>query len=571
MPEPPGPAPDAPPADLGELIARCRTLPLLRLVEALRADQARRWRSGQRLRAEAYLEAFPALAASAEDALVLIWGEVLLRQERGELPQPAEYRERFPRHADALAAQFELEAHLRQLPATTLIPPGPPPAAPPAEGHLPEKFGRYRILGRLGQGGMGTVYLAHDTQLGRSVALKVPHFGAGESPDRVERFYREARVAATLTHPHLCPVYDVGEIDGVHFLTMPYLPGETLAAWLKRHGPLAPAEAVRLAGFLARALDVAHRAGVVHRDLKPANIMLNENREPVVMDFGLARRSTAGDPRLTASGILVGTPAYLAPERVGGESEAPSPAADIYSLGVILYEMLTGRLPYGGPVADLLRQALTREPQSPSDHRPGLDPRLEAVCLRALAKDPKDRFPDMAAFAAALEACRPDEGVSPTLQAEAPVPGRTRARRMLLASGAAVLAALLAGLAWAFWDGRPGADAVQPGSRWVGTFSFRPQGVPHGDVQVAISERTADQFRGSYTTEQGRYEWLIAGTVQGGNVRWEFRRSVRGTRESRSLVGKGWVEGRLDGETMAVVFHDANDGSVADMSLRLRK
>jgi hypothetical protein len=570
MAEPATPFSENLPADFTDLAKHCGGLPLPRLVEALREDQVHRWRAGQRVLAEAYLKAFPAVAASSEDALVLIWGEVLLRHEQGEAPQPAEYQARFPPHAGALAAQFELERHLEQRPDTTLVSPGGPAADCP----LPDKFGRYRILKRLGQGGMGTVYLAQDTQLGRPVALKIPHFDAEDDTGRIERFYREARVAATFTHPHLCPVYDVGEIDGVHFLTMPYLPGETLASWLKRHGPLAQAEAIRLAAFLARALDVAHRAGVVHRDLKPANVMLNEGREPVIMDFGLARRSAAGDPRLTVSGILVGTPGYLAPERVGGDAESPSPAGDIYSLGVMLYEMLTGRLPFEGPVHDLLRQVLTREPESPSGRRPGLDPRLEAVCLKALAKDPKQRFPDMASFAVALEACRREEGGQSTLEIQALASGRARRRRVILvgAAAVAVFLALLQGLTGNFLvGGSPSAYAVQPGSRWLGTYDFRSRVPRHGEVQLAITERTADQFRGRYTTEHGRYEWLIAGTVEQGKVRWEFRQVVRGDHESQALVGKGWVEGTVYGEAMTVVFHDPNDGSVADMRLRLEK
>jgi serine/threonine protein kinase len=195
----------------------------------------------------------------------------------------------------------------------------------------PDVFGRYRLKGVLGQGGMGRVYLAFDTVLERDVALKVPHASEVADPVAVKRFYREARVAAGFTDPHLCPVFDVGEIDGVHYLTMPLLRGETLAARLQREGRLPQMAAARIALAVARGLQVAHQAGVLHRDLKPANILLDEADSPIVMDFGLARRTDTAD-RLTKSGMTAGTPAYLAPEQIGGGDDL-GPATDVYSLG----------------------------------------------------------------------------------------------------------------------------------------------------------------------------------------------------------------------------------------------
>src|SRR5262249_49644960 len=154
-------------------------------------------------------------------------------------------------------------------------------------------------------------------------------------------FYREARIAATFHHPHLCPVYDVGEIQGIHYLTMPFLTGELLSTWLRRAGPLPRVTACRLALLIARAVHVAHQAGVIHRDLKPANIMIRDGPEPVVMDFGLARRDRRQEPGLTATGVMVGTGAYMPPEQIAGDAADIGPTADVYSLGVILYEMLT--------------------------------------------------------------------------------------------------------------------------------------------------------------------------------------------------------------------------------------
>ena len=268
---------------------------------------------------------------------------------------------------------------------------------------LPDQFGRYHILKKLGQGGMGTVYLAHDAQLDRQVALKIPHFTPADGPHVIERFYREARAAATFNHPSLCPVFDVGQIDGTHYLTMAFIEGRPLSAFLRRDKPLPPHQVAAVVRKLALALQEAHARGVIHRDLKPSNVMLNQQKAPVIMDFGLARRIDKADARLTASGALLGTPAYMAPEQVNGKTESVGPACDIYSLGVILYELLTGQLPFEGPVLAILAQKiLTEDPEPPSAHRPDLDPRLEAVCLKAMAKKVETRYATMAELAAAL-------------------------------------------------------------------------------------------------------------------------------------------------------------------------
>jgi class 3 adenylate cyclase/predicted Ser/Thr protein kinase len=267
---------------------------------------------------------------------------------------------------------------------------------------LPPEFGRYRIDKMLGTGGMGAVYLAQDTQLDRPVALKVPHFPAGPTPQAVERFYQEARAAALLHHPHICPVFDVGSIGEIHYLTMAYIEGQTLAEWLRQSHPLPVRKVVELIQLAARALEEAHLRGVIHRDLKPANIMIDRRGEPVVMDFGLARRLDLGDLRLTQQGQLMGTPAYMSPEQVNGGVEQTGPASDIYSLGVVLYELLTGRLPFMGPLSAVLAQIAHEEPRPPSQVRADLDRRIDGICRKALAKEPARRFPTMAALADVL-------------------------------------------------------------------------------------------------------------------------------------------------------------------------
>jgi tetratricopeptide (TPR) repeat protein len=276
------------------------------------------------------------------------------------------------------------------------------PRALLAAANLPERVGRYRILGLLGQGGMGSVYLAHDTQLDRRVALKVPLFGAGEG-DALERFYREARTAGRLQHPNICPVFDVGAADGVYYLSMALIEGEPLSARVRDYSRRPPREAAILVRTLALALDEAHRQGVIHRDLKPSNVMIDRRGEPVVMDFGLAREVQAASAVQTQQGTVLGTPAYMAPEQARGDVTAMGPGCDVYSLGVVLYQLLVGRVPFEGPILDVLVQQVRDEPTPPSKLRADLDPPIEAVCLKALAKEPSRRFLSMAEMARALE------------------------------------------------------------------------------------------------------------------------------------------------------------------------
>jgi predicted Ser/Thr protein kinase len=267
---------------------------------------------------------------------------------------------------------------------------------------LPEQFGRYRIVRLLGRGGMGSVYLAHDGQLDRSVALKVPHFTPEDGPEILDRFYREARSAATLEHPNVCPIFDVGQIDGHHYVSMAFIEGRPLADLVEADKRLSQRQAAILVRQLAMAMAEAHRRGIIHRDLKPANIMINPRHEPVIMDFGLARRSDKRDARLTKSGAIVGTPAYMPPEQVKGDPAGIGPGCDIYSLGVVLYELLTCHLPFEGPTLVVLGQILTQEPPPPSSYCGDIDTQLEAICLKAMAKKVEDRYASMVEMVNAL-------------------------------------------------------------------------------------------------------------------------------------------------------------------------
>jgi predicted Ser/Thr protein kinase len=264
---------------------------------------------------------------------------------------------------------------------------------------LPSPFGRYHVLRRLGQGAMGAVYLALDTQLDREVALKVPFFNDDDGPDVLDRFRREARAMATLHHPNLCPVYDVGAIGGVQFLSMAYVDGRSLAEQLRAGFAPSDVQMAALVEKLALALDSAHRAGVVHRDLKPANVMIRPDGEPVIMDFGLARRHKEGEAELTHSGMILGTPAYMAPEQVEGRAGQIGPRTDVYALGVILYQLLAGRLPFEGSVGSVLAQIVRDPPPEPHQLRAGVSLELEAISLKAMAKSAEQRYGSAREFA----------------------------------------------------------------------------------------------------------------------------------------------------------------------------
>jgi serine/threonine-protein kinase len=543
--------------DVDAFLAQAGPLAVEQLAQVLRVDQRQRWRAGQRVLAEDYLGRFPALRGDSETVLDLIFNEVLLREELGEAVDSAEYAGRFPDFAPALHAQFELhQALLPESQATALAPTAVPPRGVlwPS---LPRSFGRYRVERLLGCGGMGEVYLAHDTQIDRRVALKLPRLG--DDPERLARFYREARIAGGFTHPGLCPVYDVGELEGIHYFTMPFLEGETLAERLRGHEPLPVVEAVRLAARIARALEAAHAAGVVHRDLKPSNVMLAPRGEPVVVDFGLARRSAEGP--VTAAGTLLGTPGYMAPEQLGGRPEDVGPACDIYSLGALCYEALTGKPPFPGPAHESLRRCLTETPAPPSQRRPGLAARLDEICLTALAREPGQRFASMAAFAEALEGCLQPGALT------APQVHRWR-RRAVLVAAAGVVAAL-AGLLGHAWLSPDPPDPLPAGSHWLGAFAFRPPIVNYvGDVAIEIDTRDGDSFTGVYTTEQGRYSWGIAGTIAAGEARWQFTH-IRHEQEPRDVVGRVRCTARLEGDELVGVF--SHPSGTADLRLRRQR
>ncbi|QEH37808.1 Serine/threonine-protein kinase PknB [Aquisphaera giovannonii] len=286
---------------------------------------------------------------------------------------------------------------------------GPPPAASAVA------FGDYVLLEELGRGGMGVVHLAREAARDRVVAIKRLIRGPGASTLDLERFRAESSAAAHLAHPHIVPVFGVGEHDGQPFFTMQYVEGTTLSRRLAE-GPMTGLEAARLLVPICRAVHYAHERGVLHRDLKPSNVLIDRAGHPYVGDFGLARRmDLGGEPSLTPSGALVGTPSYMPPEQARGSARRGplGPSCDVYSLGAILYQMLTGRPPFqgAGPVETMLL-VLEQDPVPPRVLNPRVNPDLEMIALRCLQKQPEMRYPSAAALADDLEAFLRDEPVA---------------------------------------------------------------------------------------------------------------------------------------------------------------
>jgi serine/threonine-protein kinase len=262
--------------------------------------------------------------------------------------------------------------------------------------------GRYRVLSRLGSGGMAEVYLAEDRLLGRQLAVKVLHHHFAEDQEFVERFRREASSAAGLSHPNIVAIFDRGEWNGTYYIAMEYVAGRSLKTVVREQGALDPQAAIDIVTQILRAARFAHKRGVIHRDLKPHNVILDEEGRARVTDFGIAR---AGASEMTLTGSIMGTAQYLSPEQAQGH--AVSGRSDLYAVGIILYELLTGAVPFDGESAVAIAfKQVSADPRAPSEAHPGVPATLDAVVLRALAKDPARRFADAEEFIAALGQAR---------------------------------------------------------------------------------------------------------------------------------------------------------------------
>jgi eukaryotic-like serine/threonine-protein kinase len=379
------------------------------LVSLLHADQLRRWQRGELVPVEAYLQGHPALAVHPEQVVDLIYAEVVLREQRGERPRLDEYLRRFPAHAEALRRQFRLHQAMQDsalladlLPAataTTLVRTGD--AAGPggaANGAAFPAVPGYEVEGELGRGGMGVVYKARQLRPRRTVALKMVLAGAHADAHELARFRAEAEAVARLQHPNVVQVHEVGDYQGLPYFSLEYCSGGSLAAKLGGT-PLPPAEAARLVGAVARAVQAAHQQQIIHRDLKPANVLLAADGTPKVTDFGLAKKlDEASGP--TQTGAVLGTPSYMTPEQARGRNDQVGPRTDVYALGAVLYECLTGRPPFRAATsAETMMQVLTDDPVPVRRLQPRVPRDLETVCLRCLHKQPARRYATAAALA----------------------------------------------------------------------------------------------------------------------------------------------------------------------------
>jgi WD40 repeat protein/tRNA A-37 threonylcarbamoyl transferase component Bud32 len=389
--------------------------------DAVLAEQDVRWQRGERVLVETLLQQQPALQADTEAVLHLVYNEVLLREARGERPRPEEYLVRFPHLATQIQEQFALHAALAPQPdpgeedgtlhaACDLTPPFSPHGNAAAAPGL--TLGDYELLEEIARGGMGVVYKARQRGAARIVALKVIRAGGLATREDVMRFRTEAEAIARLQHPHIVQIHEVGEYNGLPYFSLEFCAGGSLEKKLAE-GPLVPHKAAALVEMLARAMQAAHDKGVIHRDLKPANVLLAEDGMPRITDFGLAKK-LGGEPgtseahdktpgALTQTGSILGTPSYMAPEQAGGKSKELGPACDIYALGAVLYECLTGRPPFRAATPlDTLMQVLEMEPVPPTQLNTRVPLDLETICLKCLDKLPARRYGGAAGLSADL-------------------------------------------------------------------------------------------------------------------------------------------------------------------------
>jgi serine/threonine protein kinase/Tfp pilus assembly protein PilF len=510
-------------------------------ITLLRFDQRRRWQEGDAVRVEAYLEQEPALRSDAEGLLDLIYNEIVLREATGDPPRLEEYLRRFPQFADQLRLQFQVHQALEGAPESGIgAPPGEEVSTSSSAAVVePPWLPGYELLGELGRGGMGVVYKARQVELKRLVALKMILAGAHAGPRELTRFRKEAEAVARLRHPHIVQIYEIGEKDRLPYFSLELVDGPSLDQAAGGR-PLPPVEGARVVEELAGAIHYAHQQGIIHRDLKPANVLLESPKSnvqsptskaqrptssvqraksearlwtldfglwtPKITDFGLAKLLDAGDGRPSTE-AFIGTPSYVAPEQAAGRTADVGPATDVYGLGAILYELLTGLPPFQGKTAlDTLEQVRTRDPVLPTRVLANVPRELESICLKCLDKEPARRYASAHDLAEDLHRFLAGEPV----RARPPSPwGRawkwTRRRPAAAALLAVLPAAVLALLALNLWH----ADRLQQA---------------RGRYRHFIQRRDDALFYGT------------SGLVLGGDVSGDQSAARQAAREALSLV-----------------------------------
>jgi WD40 repeat protein len=474
--------------------------------------------------------------------------------EAGQEPDREAFLARYPELADELrsffADQKQLARFAAALPAATPGAEAPTlaPDLPAADSSLGtvRYFGDYELLEEIARGGMGVVYRARQMSLNRIVALKMILAGELASPEEVRRFRSEAEAAASLDHANIVPIYEVGEHQGQHYFSMKLIEGGSLAQLFssiserRTGGRASLPDAAKVVATVARAVHYAHQRGILHRDLKPANILLDAAGQPHVSDFGLARR-VAGESKLTQSGAIVGTPAYMPPEQARAEKRL-SVAVDVYSLGAILYEWLTGRPPFQAATQlDTILQLLEQQPQPPRSLNPQVPRDLETICLKCLEKEPQRRYGSAEALADDLERWQRGEPITArpagTVERAVKWVRRRPAVAALLAALVLVTALGFAGVWWKYLDAEEQADIA-------GKERVRAEGQTRLALQEAENARRQENIANNKSAEANNQAQIAK--KQKEEAQRQQRLAVRSLANSYvQLAAAAWREGKV--------------------------
>ncbi len=576
--------------DMAAFVGSLPDLDARELGDVLLVDQAFRWCRGTGPSVEEYLAAWPAAAADPEVRLDLVYGEVRARIDRGEIPDQAELVSRFPDLEGPLSRQIDDARSLRSTasPAseTILLDDADRRFGQQASAHpsdepdprAPLVFSDFELREMLGAGGMGEVHLAQQKSLGKRVAVKVLKRHALDDEGLIERFLREGRAAAALNHPNVVGVHGIGRCDdGRYFLVMDYVEGSSLDRQIRK-GPLEPEEAARAVADAASAIAHAHEHGIVHRDLKPSNVLVDREGRVRVTDFGLAKVASHVHTDVSVPGQIIGTPQFMSPEQADPKRWGEvGPATDVYGLGGVLYALLTGRPPADGEtLTQVLVQINSADlPEPPRTVRPEVPEALEAICLKCLAKDPRDRYDSAQQVAEALrDWCDVEHAVGPVVAAPSPPRAPRRVRFWSAATAALVIAALAAGLAT--WWLIPRIDPSATQITW--SVEVYPQGQtdsPRELLEQAQPLRNGDRLRIRMDFDQPVYAYAVWIDSEGATrqlhpeaaARDEPVRTLCLPASPRSVLP---VVGRGGTEVCAVLLRDAPIDESIDLADRLR-